>query len=73
MRILILLLLLAGCTTVPSSPERAKFAFQCEDGRLWVAAIPEGWNEGWMAEVGHCIGELKIIGPRRPVTWIGNT
>lgn len=71
-----LAVLLAGCATpvpVVTKPERARFLFQCENGILWSAVVLEGWEEGYMAEVGHCIGELKIIGPRRPVTWIGNT
>ena len=73
MRIVILLLLLAGCATPAPKPDRAKFMFQCENGILWAASLPEGWDGGYMAEVGHCIGELKIIGPRRSVTRIGNT
>ena len=69
MRIVILLALLAGCATpIPPKPERAKFMFQCENGILWAASLPEGWDGGYMAEVGHCIGNLKIIGPRSQVT-----
>ena len=68
MRIVILLALLAGCATPIAKPERAKFMFQCENGILWAASQPEGWDGGYMAEVGHCIGNLKIIGPRSQVT-----
>lgn len=63
MKWLAFVLLLSGCVTVP---DNARFAFRCdESGVLWVAAMPEGTEDGWVAPVGHCDEGGQHIGPRK--------
>lgn len=64
MRALLLCLSLSGCVALPDD---ARFHFICEESRLFVImdfreSLPE---DGYAAEVGHCIGTLQIIGPKR--------
>lgn len=61
----LLALLLCGCAT---APETAQFRFVCIEGVL-VAAATIG-EDGYLAPVGHCIGNMQIIGPRDRVTAI---
>lgn len=61
MRFALLALFLASCATVPEQPD-AQVAFVCQDGTL-VALLKVG-EHGYISPVGHCLGDLQIIGPR---------
>lgn len=57
---LLLTLLLSGCATMP---EAVQFHFSCNsEGKLYAGASFESLDGMWIAEVGRCLGDLKIIG-----------
>lgn len=71
--ILAVCLFLVGCVTTPppkhgDKPESAHFYSKCDEdtGDLYVAIVPDGWEEGYVMKVGHCLGGLKIIGGLGP-------
>lgn len=60
---LLVLTLLAGCTSLP---ERGHFSFECVDGLLVAAAVFEGYeDQPKAAPVGRCVGELMIVGQHK--------
>lgn len=54
---LLLALALSGCATLP---ETVQFHFACSDGSLFLGA--KFGEEMYVADVGRCLGNLKIIG-----------
>lgn len=57
--LLLLALLLPGCANLPAS---APFTFTCGPNGELIAIVVVNESNGYAAEVGRCLGELKIIG-----------